>query len=773
MATFRIKRKICAGALAFTVILGGCFSPAETETQTAAPTQSAAQTTSAAVIADEDELPRVEKKDPLRVAPGGHSYTYSPFYTDGKFDEFITSVTGVRLLPRDREGKAVTLGISGEKRLYAGSYYTYTGIAELTERYDSDKDETVYSLILREDICFSDGEPLDADDVIFTLYMLLDPSFSKISTLQGAGIKGEINYRLGSAIADSLTSEEIAEALETEEVRGRIRENIVVPLLEQEFEWVKSLYGESSYSVYTEAYPDPKDLMAFFYSVDSSYNSAEATEAQVLTDLADMYGGNYALLGSMYRGDASYFKTEAEICAIGWLSEQSENSEIVDYISGIEKTGRYSLDITVSGSSSQLPQLLTGVTVAPLHYYGSDGEYSYGEHRFGFAKGKALEIAQQKADKPLGAGAYCFDRSENGVVYLSANQKYYKGIPQVEKIEVLQVDGNEADAITDGTADITCPESSAKISEEIDKANEALEKLSAHVVSGDGYGFIGINAKTVNIGGKPDSEESSALRKALATAIFLNRDESVKRYCGEVGITANCPDVASSYLSGTEFSYSPPYCKDVNGEPIYTKYMSESERFEATKAACLGFFEAAGYTVSDNLIISPPEGGTTTFRAIIAAEGNGSHPSYYALTGAKRLLGEIGITLIITDTADASQLWNALSSGTQEIWASVWETKAQPRMSDMYGAGNFFGIENEEFTNFVTAADSSDGEDKRAAYAGCYGLLYDGWAVEIPVYQRSSCILFSTLRVDTESIPDNMTGYYDWTDEIEKIRQKN
>lgn len=774
---FKIKKRITAAGIAAALLCGGCVTEigetAQTDGTVPTAAQTASQTSSAAAIADETEPPRVTEKQPFRVALADYRTTYSPFYSEGEFDALITKLTGVRLLPCDRNGQTVSDGIGGERRFYGGSYYRYEGIASVTEEYLEETDETVHSIRLREDVTFSDGEPLDADDVIFTLYVLLDPSFSAPCALRGAGIKGEVNYRLNSTIADTLTDDELSEALRTEEVRAMINETIVVPLLTRELEWVKSLYGESSYSVYTEAYPEPKDLMAYFYSIDSDYHSGEAGEAQVLSDLAEMYGGNYELLGSMYRGDASYFRTEAQICAIRWLSEQDGAAETVDFISGIEKTGRYSLTVTVKGNVSVTP-LLGGITVAPLHYYGSDSLYSYEEHRFGFVKGEGMAAASEKADSPLGAGAYRYERSESGVAYLSANDAYYKGAPITEKMEIFQTAGDRVAAVSDGLAELSYPDSSAQTSEDIGRANEALEKLSACTVSGDGYGFIGINAKRVNVGGEPDSPESAALRKALATAVYLSRDESVRRYCGDIGLTADYPAAISPYLSGSELSYSAPYSADRDGNPIYTEYMDEAERFDAAKIACLGFFEEAGYTVKERLVTEAPEGGAMNFRAILAAEGTGSHPSYYALTEAKRLLGEIGITLSVTDAPDASQLWDAVSSGTQEIWASVWETGVRPRMSEMYAAGNLFGIESGTLTEYAAAADAaSDPGTLREAYEACYDLLFNQYAVEIPMYERSECMLFSTLRVETSSLPENMTGYYDWTDEAEKIALKS
>lgn len=776
--TNRLGKRLFAALTAAAVFCSGCTQPGGAETSETSAAESTPEVTTlhAEALANEEDVQPPAQEQPLKIAAGNYSYTYSPFYSDGGFDVLINNLTGTRLLGLDRSGKAVTKGIEGERRIYAGSYYLYTGIADVDEKYDEEADETVYSIKLRDGVKFSDGETMDADDLIFTLYMLLDPSLSKRSPFQGVDIKGAINYRLNSTIADTLSPEDIAAALETEEVQKKIRAEIVEPMLARELEWVKSLYGDASYSVYTTTYPEAKDLMAFFYSVNSEYDSTAVGEEQVLSDLADMYGGNYELLGSMYEGDSTFFKTDAEICAIEYLSEEKGASENVDSISGIIKTGKNTVDVTVSGSRTGFLSALNSVIVAPLHYYGDESSYDYAVNRFGFEKGTALELAANKADAPLGAGAYAFERSENGVAYLTANEYYYKGVPETKKLEISQASsGSAVSAVSDGTADISYPEASAEASDQIDEANEAIEKLYACTVNSDGYGYIGINAKTVNIGGEAESAQSVALRKALATAIYLFRDESVRNYYGDIGIAVDFPAAVSGYIKTDSEELSvPPYSKNAEGESIYSDGMNEQVRRSAAKQACLGYFEAAGYTVENNRVTAAPENGTTTFHAMIAAEGTGRHPSYYALEAASALLREIGITLVISDAADAAQLWSVLSSGTQEIWASVWETGAQPRFSssEMYGEDNFCGISAKEFYEAVAAADNADSETISDAYTAFYNLLYDKYAVEIPMYQRSGCILFSTLRVNTDSLPKNMTGYYSWVDEAEKITQK-
>ena len=243
--------------------------------------------TTLAALASEDEKTPEKEKTPLVVAFSEYDNTCNPFYQNGEFDSFINEITGEKLLTRDRNGRIVYNGIDGERIMYNGTYYEYSGIADVAESYDEELDETSYVINLRRDVKFSDGETMDADDLIFTLYMLLDPSMSAVSDIQGMGIKGEVNYRLNSSIADTFTEEDISEALASDEVKEKIRNTIVVPVLKSEYEWVKSLYEDNSYAVYTESYPDPKDLMAFFYSVNSEYDStAVPGEQKVLSDLA-------------------------------------------------------------------------------------------------------------------------------------------------------------------------------------------------------------------------------------------------------------------------------------------------------------------------------------------------------------------------------------------------------------------------------------------------------------------------------------------------------
>ena len=76
------------------------------------------------------------------------------------------------------------------------------------------EDETVYDFKLREDVTFSDGEPLTADDLIFTLLCtILILIMMEMQHLYSTNIKGMKNYRLNSTAADSITDEDVANTL--------------------------------------------------------------------------------------------------------------------------------------------------------------------------------------------------------------------------------------------------------------------------------------------------------------------------------------------------------------------------------------------------------------------------------------------------------------------------------------------------------------------------------------------------------------------------------
>ena len=104
-------------------------------------------------------------------------------------------MTQEALMTLDRSGGIVYNAIEGETRAYNGVDYFYHGIADLTVKYDEAADITTYTAKLKEGVLFSDGVEMTADDLIFTYYAYLDPSYTGSTQLASFKIIGVDDYR--------------------------------------------------------------------------------------------------------------------------------------------------------------------------------------------------------------------------------------------------------------------------------------------------------------------------------------------------------------------------------------------------------------------------------------------------------------------------------------------------------------------------------------------------------------------------------------------------
>ena len=140
--------------------------------------------------------------DTLVVGTLNFDGKFSPFFSTNTYENDVLALVHLPLLGTDREGAVILDGIRGETRPYNGTDYTYTGIAScaITENIDG---SVYYDITLRQDITFSDGHPVNIDDVIFSLYVALDPSYDGTMTAYSLPIAGLEDYREGDAPAVS------------------------------------------------------------------------------------------------------------------------------------------------------------------------------------------------------------------------------------------------------------------------------------------------------------------------------------------------------------------------------------------------------------------------------------------------------------------------------------------------------------------------------------------------------------------------------------------
>lgn len=72
-------------------------------------------------------------------------------------------------------------------------------VADLADKWEVSDDDLTYTFHLRKGLTFSDGSPLTADDVAFTLTLLNDPQYAGGTDFSDIVIKGTDQYKNGSA----------------------------------------------------------------------------------------------------------------------------------------------------------------------------------------------------------------------------------------------------------------------------------------------------------------------------------------------------------------------------------------------------------------------------------------------------------------------------------------------------------------------------------------------------------------------------------------------
>lgn len=736
-----------------------------------------------------------ESKDtPLVVGYSAFNQKFSPFFSETEYDQDVWVMTSLSMLNSDRQGQIIMKGIEGETHNYNGTDYTYYGPAdcEIVQKDDGTVD---YNFKMREDLVFSDGEKVTIDDVIFSMYVLCDPTYDGNSTLYAAPIQGMAAYRAGmTTLAKALAAAGRDNAdftYWTEEQQTKFWDNFdkgLVPFAEG----IVAACVEGGLN--TEG-----DIAGAAANWGFDGLAADATIQDFAMAIGNQYGWVFsAMEKEVGNTDALSTMMDADVYN-DYPTTGVKTGESADSITGIKKTGDYSMTVTLDKvDATAIYQL--GVTIAPLHYYGDPAQFDAENNKFGFPKGD-LSSVRAKTTEPMGAGPYKFLKYEDGVVYFEANENYFLGAPKTKYLNFQQCmsDDDKLNGVITGTIDITDPTFSNDTVDAITKANNGSgvdgDKITTDTVDNLGYGYLGMSAACVNVGGEPGSDASKNLRKAFATVFSVYRDVAIESYYGERASVINYPISNTSWAAPqpTDDGYKVAFSVDVNGNDIYTSGMSADERYAAALQAALGYFEAAGYTVTDGKLTAAPAGAKLEYELQIPADGSGDHPSFMMVSEAKKALETIGMNLIITDLSDSSGLWTGIDAHQVDMWCAAWGATVDPDMYQIYysdvanckgdlstgknpfggaaqgGSNKMYCIADPELDNLImTARESLDQSYRKTMYKACLDIVVD-WAVEVPVYQRQNAIIFSTERVNMSTVTPDITTFYKWYSEIEKI----
>lgn len=574
---------------------------------------------------------------------------FNPFSSQVEQDQRAVDLTQLRLLTFDREGAVVQHAVEGEDRQYNGETYHYQGPANVRVKYWKKKDITDYTIRLREGIVFSDGEGLDIDDVIFSLY-----AFS-----------------------------------------------------------------------------------------DSSYQGAELVKELKLLE--------------------------------------------------VERINDYKCRISVKGFDRDDLQALN-IPVCALHFYGDENAYQYEKGHFGFPEGDISSLIKKK-NNPMGAGAYKFIKYESGIVYYEANEKYYLECPLTAFVQLKEVDTQEiakrVEMLAEAEVDvIALPGENDSISEILSvnssgKLNGGT--ISTRLYDGAQFSYIGMNAKRVCVDGKPDSTRSKNFRRAIGILLGCNRESAV-----EIGqqsakvIQYPASDTSWSVPQSINEEYAGAYASDRDGKAIYNSHMSIEERSDAACRAALGYLKLAGFKAKKGRIVSAPEGTETKFRLLLPESAKNDEGIECLLANAKPMFEKIGLHLKLIENVSERNIKWALKKGTVSLWYGYSDTEVNGKLNEMFhsrsadsrskmqtaGIENYFRISDSDLDEYIEETLEVAGMKKSIEL---YGLCYDkvmDWSVMVPFYQQRDISIFSSSRINMETITPDITTYYGWLNEIHRVEMK-
>lgn len=734
-----------------------------------------------------------DRADAIVYATATFGQKFSPFFAAVAYDQEVVDLTQGELLASDRGGNVIYNGIEGETVNYNGTDYTYYGMGNV-EVVLNDDGTVDYNLTMRDDILFSDGTPADIDDVIFGIYVMADPTYDGSSTYYALPIIGMDEYYnamsplsglLVEAGRDNTDFSLWDEATQTafwadvDAAGEQFAQEIIDYCLDSYIDYAPS-YIEATAE---ETLADPAlqvKLGMFLWGFDGAwfegataadYWAAIESSYDTITEASDTESAGSSLF--------DFIPDYAEKYGYGVSA-----GDAVDYIEGIERTGDYTMTVHMSEYDATAIYNMS-FYIAPLHYYGDEEAYDYEAHNFGFPKGD-LSIVRSKTTQPLGCGPYVFESYENGVVTLQANPYYFLGEP-VTKTLLIQ-ESTEADfipGVETGAFDVAVPSLNADKVTALQNANSNGEMtgdvISTYLVDYRGYGYLGINADLVKVGEDAGSEASKNLRKGIMTLYSVYRENVIYSYYGDRASVIQYPMSNTNWAAPrpTDEGYQNCYSTDVDGNPIYTEGMNDEQKFDAALEAAIGFFKAAGYTWDEatSTFTAAPEGASMTYECMIPGDGVQDHPAYGVAVAASEQLEKIGITLQVNDVS--STTWNnALEANTAQMWAAAWQSTVDPDMYQVYHSRNAHGentnsnhyqiVDDELDALIIAGRSSADTDFRKATYKSAMEIILD-WGCELPLYQRKDCTITSSIRIDNDTMPTDMTPYLGWYGEVQNL----
>lgn len=207
------------------------------------------------------------EKDTLRLSIGAVDQKFNPMFYTAQNDGEVIAPTQIALITTEAVGNTVKLACGENQPTlaldYQETYYSADGAAIGSGTGDGSvkgasstaEGSTVYEFVIKNGVKDSTGTDLNVMDVLFNLYVYLDPAYTGSSTIYSTKIKGLQAYRQQDPDADESSSDDLSKyyGLAMDRINTLVRwsEDNTVPVESQlsenaqkDLTQVKKLYQE-------------------------------------------------------------------------------------------------------------------------------------------------------------------------------------------------------------------------------------------------------------------------------------------------------------------------------------------------------------------------------------------------------------------------------------------------------------------------------------------------------------------------------------------------
>lgn len=667
------------------------------------------------------------EKTPLTIASEALDGVFNPFFYTAGADGEIVGQTQIGMLSGDENGRP----IAGKDEPCVALDYSVvtTGTPADVNGDDYSKYYTDYYFAVKDDIKFSDGTPLTIKDVLFNMYMYLDPAYTGSSTMYSVKIRGLATYRTQTSdvnqqegfdeyfnnnaykrISDIRTwanNNQSTWESAPQQVKDDILKAHELFLDEVKSDWKAAPDAVESYKKYgfTEGWEvflyqyglikvtprkDANDKRVYDVDYNNYKDMAHDEETMVNQAYQSMVGG-YESASAAYKSNIKSIITN--YATAGTLRDYLVSDEISKYyagdlvyrtVSGIttykassiptENGGTRDLGktldilkITIDGVDPKAIQNFS-FTVAPMHYYSSTADkftLEAGKEYFGVEFADTEFMTAVKV-KQVPLGAGPYRASTaEGTDSVPEKSEFYKN-------GIVYLERNDNFLLGAPKIKKICFQETSNTF-----MYESVQTGTVH--------FASPTAKNEMIG-KLEGADKETMGYVLAQNLGYGYIGINASYVHDINVRRaimHAMDVSEciSYYGGNtlaETIYRPMSTTLVDYYPTEaTAYYA----YDGTGETSRRLVQEAGYSVNNNGIFeNPATGDVLKFTFTIAGDSE-DHPAYQTMIHAADVLNDIGFD--ITVAKDSTAL-SKLSAGTLAVWAAAWSSSSDPDMYQVY-----------------------------------------------------------------------------------------